>query len=369
EADQIGLGRSDYVIERAFRAEGWDVAGEVAWDLGDRNTLTGGADWSRTNLALPTYSEAYVAGPRAGTAQTREPQGGFQRLDNVGAYVQAVYYPAEPLGVTVNLRDDENSVYGNSFTQRLGLVYLLGDDLAAKALYGSAFKAPSAPQLFGTPLIFGDIVGNKDLKPERASTIEAGVQYTPGRALDLTGNVYYTHVADRITFETVGGNPRATNQGELDSAGVESILKWRWRFLTGRVAAALQTTVLAATADRTARQADWEPYPALLGSAGVGAPLLDWPLRLWAEARHAGAVPTTQSNFVANGHVRYDVPAVTVMDVALSSRELYWFGDRETLLSVKVSNVFDAQEVAPGFGGVDYPGLGRTVLVRLTQTF
>jgi iron complex outermembrane receptor protein len=367
--DTISLGRNDKYIRPTYKAEEYDLASDVTWDLGERNTLTVGADWTRTNQTLPSYTEVFISGPQNGSTQPTGAPGSFQQLDNLGAYVQGIYYPTDQLGLTANLRDDAQNVYGNNLNSRLGLVYLFNDALSAKALYGSSFKAPSAPQLFGTPLIFGDILGNKDLKPERANTLEGSVQYTPNRATDLTGTVYYNRVSDKVEFFTRAGNPFAVNLGQLDSAGLEGSYKWRWNILHGMLNSSLQATVPTLPSGFPDPNGYPEPYPAWMVNAGVGAPVASWPLSAWLEARYVSAMPSSQANFAANGHETYTIPAAVVADLTLTSRDVYLFGDKETLISFKAANLFNTPTTQPGFGGIDYPGLGRSFLLRMSQTF
>jgi len=184
--DRISIDRSDYYIQRKLSAEGWDASTDLTWSLDDRNTLTVGADWTRATQQLPSYYDVFTSGSRQGQTVPDGQPGSQVQLDNIGGFVQGIYYPTEDLGVTMNLRNDVHNVYGSNLSSRLGLVYRLNESTTAKALYGTSFKAPSAPQLYGKPLLFGDILGNKDLKPERASTLEGAISYSPSRALDFS---------------------------------------------------------------------------------------------------------------------------------------------------------------------------------------
>ncbi|HEY9722036.1 MAG TPA: TonB-dependent receptor, partial [Oscillatoriaceae cyanobacterium] len=363
--DLLSVGRTDYNIERLLLAQGWDATGAFNWALGDRSGVTFGADWDRTMQNLPTYLQVFPNG----ATQPDGPPGGYAQLDNVGAYAQGIYYPMDDLGVTANLRDDQNSVYGNNLSSRLGLVYQVNAAITAKALYGSSFKAPSAPELYGTPLIYGDIVGNPDLKPERANTLEGLVTFSPSSTVDWTSDIYYTHVADKVTFLLQNGNPVAVNLGQLDSAGIESGVDWRWAFLDGFFNTSLQKTVQTTSDGFADPNGEIEPYPYWMANAGIGSPIWHLPLGTFLEARYVGWVPSSQSNFVANGHEAYEIPPAFVVDWTVTSRDLYWNADKETIVSFKIANLFDAQYTQPGYGGVDYPGLGRTFWLDFSQGF
>jgi hypothetical protein len=185
------------------------------------------------------------------------------------------------------------------------------------------------------------------------------------RQLDLLANAYYTHITDRIGFVTQGGNSRAVNQSQLDSVGLESEAKWRWRFLHGSVNASLQTT---ASLDQDPSGASvagrMEAYPSYMLNAGLGAPLGPLPLSAYVEGRLVGAVPATQNNYVANGLVDYELPPALLLDLTLASKE-WTLGDGALSASLKLANILDSADAQPGFGGIDYPGAGRTLLLRL----
>jgi iron complex outermembrane receptor protein len=290
-------------------------------------------------------------------------------MQNLGAYLQGTWYPLEALGVTLNVRDDEHNIYGHNLSTRAGLVYRLSEAWTAKALYGTSFKAPSPLQLFGKPLIFGDILGNPDLKPEYAHTLEGAIVYAPAAGVDLTGNVYYTHVSDQISFETLGGNPYAVNLGQSDSAGLEAAFNWKWRFLHGALNTSLQKTVPTLESGYADPAGVLPPYPFWMANAGLGAPLWKLPIHVWAEARYVGWVPSSQQNFAANGHEPYQLAPAFVADLTFTNSELYLINDHPTNVTLQISNLFNATYAYPGYGGVDYPGLGRTVALRLGQSF
>jgi len=45
------------------------------------------------------------------------------------------------------------------------------------------------------------------------------------------------------------------------------------------------------------------------------------------------------------------------------------FGEQETRFTLKCSNLLDQRYVEPGFLGIDVPGLGRHIAVRMEQNF
>ena len=365
--DRIGIGNPQYLYRREASTDAIDGTLEASYALNARDSVTMGADVAHNVHRLPTYYNVFTAASgRAGQEVRAGEAGGERTFSNLGAYGQGILHVWEDTAVTMGLRLDAHNVYGPVLNGRAGLVHPLAPGLVAKALYGSSFKAPSPLQLFGRPLIFGDILGNADLRPEKAQTAEAALSWIPSRQLELLTDAYYTHVSDKVGFVAEGGNSKAVNLSESDSVGLETELRWRWQGLHGMLNLSVQKTAALVPDDTRAAETATLPeaYPAYAANAGVGAPLGDLPLGVFVEARHVGAVPTTQSNFVANGLTAYELDAATVLDATLASRD-WAIGDHGVSAVLKVANLLDADYAQPGFGGVDYPGRGRTVWMRI----
>jgi iron complex outermembrane receptor protein len=365
--DRISTGNADYTIRRDMGSQGLNAAVEGLYSFDSRSSLSAGADFAHITHQLPSYFNVFTAASgRLGEQTPAGPPGDTQVFDNLGLYSQGIMYVLEDTALTVGVRMDAHSVYGNVFNSRAGLVHPFAPNLSGKILYGSSFKAPSPQQLFGRPLIFGDILGNRDLKPEQAQTVEAALLWAPLRQLDLLGNAYYTHVTDKIGFVTIGGNSRAVNQSQLDCVGLESEAKWRWNWLHGSLNSSIQATAAAATDSTSAASSAPRPesYPAAIINCGVGAPLGPLPLGAYLEGRLVSTVPATQSNFAANGLVDYELPTAFALDLTFASKE-WTLGDGALSASLKLANLLDSPLAQPGFGGIDYPGVGRTLLMRL----
>ena len=71
-------------------------------------------------------------------------------------------------------RFNHHNQYGNNFTYSFNPSYLIQDELKLFVNITSGFRAPSITELFGP---FG---ANPNLKPEKSSTQEAGLQATAG---------------------------------------------------------------------------------------------------------------------------------------------------------------------------------------------
>jgi iron complex outermembrane receptor protein len=100
------------------------------------------------------------------------------------------------------------------------VVYAPVEDLYFKALYGTAFRAPSHGELYFTnnPVV----QGNEDLKPEKISTMEGLIGYTLTE--NMSGRVTYfqNKTEDLIQY---GEGGLCDNIGEIESQGVEAEVK------------------------------------------------------------------------------------------------------------------------------------------------
>lgn len=86
---------------------------------------------------------------------------------------KAVYlqddFQAGNLDLQAGVRGLDHSVYGRQFTWNLGAGYQLGPQTHVHANAGTAFRSPSANDLYG----FG---GNPNFKPEKSRSFEIGLR-------------------------------------------------------------------------------------------------------------------------------------------------------------------------------------------------
>jgi outer membrane receptor protein involved in Fe transport len=169
--------------------------------------------------------------------------------------------------------------------------------------------------------------------------------------------LFYT--AQNATNEIVAG-------GELDAViGVTDAL-------SVRVGAGFAQTVDSRILD------DVAVYSSL---AGIAQPYPMFQVHLLPELRLAGGEviitpevswvsqrPSSRSNAQVAGE-QYMLPSYALTSLAIAAPGLRTFGDREMAVSLRVSNVFDSEISVPGFGGIDYPEMGRTIWLSIQQDF
>lgn len=160
-------------------------------------------------------------------------------VKNLGIYAQFASgeLVAKRLQVTAGLRFDTqwfdynaidltgSPVESKSFSQfspRLGLVYILNDNLTIKALAGKAFRAPSPTELFGANT--WTLASNlRELDPEIITTFEGAMDWRITKGVSWRLNVYHTRFENQIAY-SVANNNLSTNVYTLSNMGVETEL-------------------------------------------------------------------------------------------------------------------------------------------------
>jgi outer membrane cobalamin receptor len=142
---------------------------------------------------------------------------------NLGAYTQVQYTPAKAISLTAGTRFDNNSRFGSTFNPRVGAVLTMFGNTTVKALYGTAFWAPSPMVSFESygsfyPVENGNTyrssfwhLPNPGLKPMISHTVELSIRQKIGTDLSVTVSTYKTHVHDIIQNVPDNGNTNLYN--------------------------------------------------------------------------------------------------------------------------------------------------------------
>jgi outer membrane receptor protein involved in Fe transport len=266
----------------------------------------------------------------------------FERT-RVGGFTEIDGLIANDTTMTGGVRVDD---YDDGFTRataRIGLLHTTANALQWRVNAGTGFKPPSFYAL-AHPL-----VGNPDLRPERATSFDAGVRggLANDRGMwDLT--VFDARFRDGVDFDP-GPPPQLVNRTEIRTRGVELGVRFR---------ATEQWLVQAAVSNSTARtEPDGERLrlrPRWRGTVKVAwLPTDD--LQITGAVEHVGSLPDTSiptADVTLNAWTRVDLGA---------SWQVRTSG--EVFLSV--DNVLDAEyEEAVGF-----PSPGRRFRLGLRTAF
>ncbi len=109
---------------------------------------------------------------------------------------------------TLGLRTDHHSEFGNAVSPKLAANARLGGGASVRASYGRGFRAPDIGQLyyrFLNPSSIYQVIGNVNLQPEYANSLQIGGEYaTPGRRARFGVNLFRNDVRDLIESVSLG---------------------------------------------------------------------------------------------------------------------------------------------------------------------
>ncbi|MEO8259959.1 MAG: TonB-dependent receptor [Acidobacteriota bacterium] len=209
-----------YAYGRMIKAEQ-----QLSWKPSSSIALTTGATFEHF-FSIPQGADlnaAVQSQDRPGTILDTNIPDAFNQLHyaNTGAYAQMQYALRPRVTLTLGARGDYNSRFGASFNPRLGMVARPTDRTTLKALYGTAYLAPSPYQSYSHYGSFNSTDGgqtfasaywhlpNPDLKPQEKRTVEVNVLQTLTRNIQVSGSVFYSRFSNLIkTYGpdgTVGG--------------------------------------------------------------------------------------------------------------------------------------------------------------------
>jgi iron complex outermembrane receptor protein len=371
--DRIDVASGLFYVERHQSYRGIDATAEARWMPVPRFNLIVGSEalYDHEVFDAPDQIDLTTGQPlaRVGTSTVAD-------LYNLGIYASANFKALDPwLKLTGGVRYDQHSVYGLQTTGRVGLTSRLRRSLVAKLLYGSAFKAPSPYLLYATPLRPGDVVGNRDLKPQYIHTIEFQASWKPNAIFGITSSVSYNWLLDKAEFTLQGINQTARNvarqqaltwetradvrRGEQLTAYASFDLVQSWRDLgqDGYAASLIGTKNVV--------------YPPWIVRGGVNVALasaIELPMSVGAETMIVAPRRAADTSIVENGG-SFTLPAYCMLDAFVSTGDLYVIRGQETRLALRVRNLLDVRGPDPGPSGFEYPLTAREVILELRHLY
>jgi len=147
--------------------------------------------------------------------------------ENSHLFIQDIWHLANDWELTMGLRFDHYSDFGDTTNPRVALVWSARHNLTIKALYGEAFRAPSFAETGekANPIL----LGNPSLKPETLKSYELAFNYKPSYDLTLDLNLFQYYWKDIIQFVPDAGDTTRTaqNTGEQEGHGIELEAAWQ----------------------------------------------------------------------------------------------------------------------------------------------
>lgn len=373
--DRIEVGSDSYYVKRDFGYQGTDVGVEANWrPWKGLSVLTGvGYILDKEQLMVAeNVLKATVDNTSAGGVQTsRSGALGDVSFSSPAVHAQIIWSPfGHKLTIAAGARYDYHNIYGGQFSSRLGTVISLSEKVRLKLLYGSAFKAPSPELLYSFPLATGDVMGNPTLKPSHIYTVEAQISYRLGKYVFIATGLAGSDLLDQADFVQQGDNQVAENIARTLSLSWESELSIDYK----KAVVAYANVAFNQTIERTNQRGYVAEltnygnlaYPTLVANGGVSAKPRGLPLRLGIEGSYVTARRASRTNILDNGGL-YEYPQYFVIGGNLQTSGLSLLANRETVFRLTARNLFATKIVDPGFAGVDYPQLGRTVMIQVIQ--
>ena len=250
--------------------------------------------------------------------------------DRVGLYVQDEWAICTNLSVNAGARYDYYTTFGDTINPRVGLIYQPLPATTLKALYGTAYHAPNANDLYDNTGIYET---NPNLRPETIRSYELDWEQGIGQHLRSTVAVYYNQIRDLITLQVDPNNGLYTyeNTDSVDSYGIETELEGHWAHgWQGRVSYALQQTKNNLT-DQTLPNS-----PTHLAKFNLLMPIVGEKLSAGLEVQAMSARLTERGT---------SVDGFGIVNVTLLSRDT----DQNLEISASVYNLLDTNILRPGF--------------------
>lgn len=114
-----------------------------------------------------------------------------------GFYAQWLFAPTEGLNLAAGVRHDDHSVFGGNTSLAGNISYVVTPGIRLRSSYSEGFKAPTLFQLDGTAGGYG----NPDLRPEKARSIDAGIEAELiDRSLTVAASVFTRTTRDQIDY-------------------------------------------------------------------------------------------------------------------------------------------------------------------------
>jgi outer membrane receptor for ferrienterochelin and colicins len=129
-----------------------------------------------------------------------------QQITTNDVWLQDRIQPFSRLLVTLGVRYQNHSLYGNHTVPRAGASFRVSNHVVVRASYGGGFRAPDLGQLyyrFANPASFYQVIGNPNLRPETSRSINGGADFKMSR-LRLGVNLFRNDVNHLIDYQFVG---------------------------------------------------------------------------------------------------------------------------------------------------------------------
>jgi outer membrane receptor protein involved in Fe transport len=209
----VYAGNSAYHPDSVFvdRGDGRIAGAEVlgVWESSSRNRLTVGGEYRHVGKAY--YVETFPDG----TSTADDAPNAIRSV-----FLQDEYQLSPRVKAVGGWRLEDNRLHGMNTAPRVALILTPSNATTIKALYGEAFRAPSAAEADLQTAFYGS---NPDLRAERIHTSELALTHRMASRLLLGGSVYHYRIRDLIDQVEFNdeGQLQYRNTASAEGAGAE----------------------------------------------------------------------------------------------------------------------------------------------------
>ena len=253
------------------------------------------------------------------------------------------------------------------------------NNLYAKVLYGTAFKAPAPSYLYDDGSVKGDtaILAFPGLLPQEVTSLE----YLLG--LDLLDNamnislVYFNNsMSNKTGFKATLDALYAFNSLDVNTSGLEMTMRLKINIVDFSFGYSKQTSERVADEETELSFTETVAFPQTMMNANLTLDLHWVSTYVNVEFQQIGERTGWPLNFVTErlaSENRYTLDAYNLVNVSISSYPLNLFDeDSTTKISLTIRNALEEEFVYPGFQpsyGIDLPGEPRNMFVSVEQSF
>ncbi|HEV7993664.1 MAG TPA: TonB-dependent receptor [Gemmatimonadaceae bacterium] len=139
------------------------------------------------------------------------------RRRSTGGYAQLLLEPVSGSTVALGGRFEHNEQFGDFWTYRAAASAQIAPATRLRASVGTAFREPTFLETDGS----GFVIGNHDLDPEHALSVDAGVEQTLGRWGSIAATYFANSFRDMIDYQYSDSKPNYFNVARTRAAGAE----------------------------------------------------------------------------------------------------------------------------------------------------